>query len=59
MVAFQGNEFVYKDNWGEQLSEKVHPVLCVLDIEGGCISLLENIPDNISPGQVGEIDTSI
>lgn len=47
----KGNEFVYKDNWGEQLSEKIHPILCVLDIEGGCISLLENLPDNISPGQ--------
>lgn len=28
------------------------PVLCVLDIESGNISVLEGVPENVSPGQV-------
>lgn len=28
------------------------PVLCVLDIDSGNISVLEGIPENVSPGQV-------
>lgn len=31
---------------------KSTPVLCVLDIESGNISVLEGVPDNVSPGQV-------
>jgi len=33
------DEFVYRESWGEQLADKCHPVLCVLDIETGCIRL--------------------
>lgn len=29
------------------------PVLCVLDIEGDNVSVLEGVPEYISPGQVG------
>lgn len=29
------------------------PVLCVLDIEGDNVSVLEGVPEDISPGQVG------
>ena len=28
-------------------------MLCVLDIEGGNVSVLEGVPEDISPGQVG------
>lgn len=28
-------------------------MLCVLDIEGDNVSVLEGVPENISPGQVG------
>ena len=38
-AAVAGDEFVYRDNWGEQLSEKSHPVLCILDVESGGIRL--------------------
>ena len=48
----QGDEFVYHETWGEQLMERVHPIICILDVESNSISLLENIPENISPGQV-------
>jgi len=35
--AAKFDEFVYRDSWGEQMTDKCHPVLCVLDIETGCI----------------------
>lgn len=47
----RGNEYTYKESWGEQMTERIHPVLCVLDIEAGSVSLLKNIPDDVSPGQ--------
>lgn len=31
---------------------KSTPVLCVLDIESGNISVLEGVPESVSPGQV-------
>ena len=52
MYVFQGDEFVYQESWGEQLVKKQHPVLCVLDIEGGVVSTLDNLPEEVSPGQV-------
>jgi len=35
--AAKFDEFVYRESWGEQMTEKCRPVLCVLDIETGCI----------------------
>ena len=51
--SFQGDQFVFHEEWGEQLVGKSHPVLCVLDIESGVASTLDNIPEDVSPGQVG------
>lgn len=48
----QGEKFVYHEDWGETLSTCSVPVLCVLDIEGNSISVLEGIPEHLSPGQV-------
>ncbi|XP_055503700.1 acylamino-acid-releasing enzyme isoform X1 [Leucoraja erinacea] len=47
----KGDDFVYWEDWGETFSQKTTPVLCVLDIESNNISVLEGIPDHISPGQ--------
>jgi acylaminoacyl-peptidase len=33
----RGEEYVYQDNWGEQMTEKSRSVLCVLDVESGII----------------------
>lgn len=35
--AVKGDEFLYQDKWGEQLSDKSLPVLCVLDVDSGMI----------------------
>uniref|UniRef100_A0A3Q1GXU7 acylaminoacyl-peptidase n=1 Tax=Anabas testudineus TaxID=64144 RepID=A0A3Q1GXU7_ANATE len=50
-VFLQGEQFVYHEDWGEALVGKSCPVLCVLDIEGDNVSVLEGVPENISPGQ--------
>ncbi|XP_047233004.1 acylamino-acid-releasing enzyme isoform X2 [Girardinichthys multiradiatus] len=47
----KGEQFVYYEDWGEALVSKSCPVLCVLDIEGDNVSVLEGVPDSISPGQ--------
>ncbi|XP_015672853.2 acylamino-acid-releasing enzyme [Protobothrops mucrosquamatus] len=45
------DRFVYNDNWGEALGDKSVPVLCVLNIETSEVSVLEDIPGHLSPGQ--------
>ncbi|NXF43036.1 ACPH enzyme, partial [Oceanites oceanicus] len=47
----QGEQFVYHEDWGEALSTRSVPVLCVLDIEGSSVSVLEGVPEHLSPGQ--------
>ncbi|KAI3357680.1 hypothetical protein L3Q82_016085 [Scortum barcoo] len=47
----KGEQFVFHEDWGEALVSKSCPVLCVLDIEGDNVSVLEGVPENISPGQ--------
>ncbi|XP_071900162.1 acylamino-acid-releasing enzyme-like isoform X1 [Anas platyrhynchos] len=47
----QGEQFVYREDWGEALSTCSVPVLCVLDIEGSSVSVLEGVPEHVSPGQ--------
>uniref|UniRef100_A0A8C8LQY9 Acylamino-acid-releasing enzyme n=1 Tax=Oncorhynchus tshawytscha TaxID=74940 RepID=A0A8C8LQY9_ONCTS len=49
--TLKGEQFVFYEDWGETLVSKSSPVLCVLDIEGSNVSVLEGVPDNISPGQ--------
>ncbi|XP_075901966.1 acylamino-acid-releasing enzyme-like isoform X2 [Nelusetta ayraudi] len=47
----RGEQFAYYEDWGEALVSKSCPVLCVLDIEGDSVSVLEGVPEHISPGQ--------
>ncbi|NXE97998.1 APEH enzyme, partial [Menura novaehollandiae] len=44
-------QFMYHEDWGEALSTRSVPVLCVLDLEGLNLSVLEGIPEHLSPGQ--------
>uniref|UniRef100_A0A3P8UQU2 acylaminoacyl-peptidase n=1 Tax=Cynoglossus semilaevis TaxID=244447 RepID=A0A3P8UQU2_CYNSE len=48
---FKGEQFAYYEDWGEEMDGKSCPVLCVLDIEGDNVSVLEGVPEDISPGQ--------
>lgn len=49
--AIKGEQFVFHEDWGETLVAKSVPVLCVLDIESNNVSVLEGVPEHISPGQ--------
>ncbi|NWH76218.1 ACPH enzyme, partial [Piaya cayana] len=51
-APLKGEQFVYREDWGEALSTRSEPVLCALDIEGSSISVLEGVPGHLSPGQV-------
>lgn len=49
----QGDEYIYKPHWGEQLVGKHQPVVVVLDTtKQDDIKVLSGIPDELSPGQV-------
>lgn len=43
---------MFYEDWGENMVSKSTPVLCVLDVESGNISVLEGVPESVSPGQV-------
>ncbi|XP_068884439.1 acylamino-acid-releasing enzyme isoform X6 [Aphelocoma coerulescens] len=47
----EGKQFVYHEDWGEALSTRSEPILCVLDLEGLSLSVLEGVPEHLSPGQ--------
>ena len=49
----KGEDFVYRETWGEQLVERHSTVICCLDIAAKSVQVLSQIPDTISPGQVG------
>ncbi|NXV73330.1 APEH enzyme, partial [Atlantisia rogersi] len=50
-AVLQGEQFVYREDWGEALSTRSVPVLCALDLESSSVSVLEGIPEHLSPGQ--------
>ncbi|XP_058701017.1 acylamino-acid-releasing enzyme isoform X2 [Poecile atricapillus] len=49
--AEEDKQFVYHEDWGEALSTRSMPVLCALDLEGLSLSVLEGVPEHLSPGQ--------
>lgn len=59
IFAFQGTQFDFKEDWGEQLISKCCPVLVVYDMTTDEIKVLEGVPENISAGQVGWNTTSV
>ncbi|XP_066553659.1 acylamino-acid-releasing enzyme isoform X2 [Amia ocellicauda] len=42
---------VYREDWGEGLTSKSLPVLCVADVHKGSVSVLQGVPEQVSPGQ--------
>lgn len=48
----QGNEYIYKPHWGEQLVNKHRPVVVVLDTRLETVTAQSELPDDLSPGQV-------
>ncbi|KAL4112560.1 hypothetical protein QTP88_016318 [Uroleucon formosanum] len=44
-----GKEYVWSQDWGEQLVGKITPVLVVCDIKTDTIDVLSNIPNDVNP----------
>ncbi|XP_078144486.1 acylamino-acid-releasing enzyme [Centroberyx gerrardi] len=42
---------VYCEDWGEGLSSKSVPVVCVVNLQTGSVSVLQGVPPHVSPGQ--------
>ncbi|KAM6981543.1 acylamino-acid-releasing enzyme isoform 2-T2 [Tautogolabrus adspersus] len=42
---------VYCEDWGEGLTNKSAPVICVVNLQSGSISVLQGVPTDVSPGQ--------
>lgn len=47
----KGTEFLCRDSWGECHMEHYQPVLCTINVYSSAINVLDNMPENISPGQ--------
>lgn len=47
----RGDEHLFIDDWGEVMKGKSLSVLCVLDVEDGAVSTLDNLPENVAAGQ--------
>lgn len=45
---------VYWEDWGEGLTSKSVPVLCVADVAKGTVTVLQGVPSHVSPGQVSK-----
>eukprot|EP00064_Thunnus_orientalis_P020946 superscaffoldBa00006066_g21098 len=42
---------VYCEDWGEALTNKSVPVVCVVNLQSGTVSVLQGVPPDVSPGQ--------
>ncbi|CAN9515755.1 unnamed protein product [Ophioblennius macclurei] len=42
---------VYCEDWGEALANRSVPVICVVDLHSGSVTVLPGVPPDVSPGQ--------
>lgn len=42
---------LYCEDWGEALTNRSDPAICVVDLQVGAVSVLEGVPPDVSPGQ--------
>lgn len=42
---------VYCEDWGEALTNKSVPVICVVDLQNDTVGVLQGVPADVSPGQ--------
>lgn len=43
---------MYCEDWGEGLTNKSVPVMCVVNLQNGAVTVLQGVPQDVSPGQV-------
>ncbi|XP_006785463.1 S9 family peptidase [Neolamprologus brichardi] len=49
--AWRKDRSLYCEDWGEALTNRSEPAICVVDLEIGAASVLEGVPPDVSPGQ--------
>ncbi|XP_076010063.1 LOW QUALITY PROTEIN: acylamino-acid-releasing enzyme [Genypterus blacodes] len=49
--AFGKDRSVYCEDWGEGLTGKSVPVVCVVNLQTGAVRVLQGVPPHVSPGQ--------
>ncbi|XP_077466136.1 acylamino-acid-releasing enzyme isoform X2 [Stigmatopora argus] len=49
--TFGKDNNVYAEDWGEALTNKSTPVICVVNLHCGSVDVLQGVPADISPGQ--------
>ncbi|XP_026224823.1 S9 family peptidase [Anabas testudineus] len=42
---------VYREDWGEALTNKSSPVICVVNLQNDTVGVLQGVPTDVSPGQ--------
>ena len=50
--VFQGEEYVFKQDWGEQTDGKKESVIAVYDVENDSVTLVTGIQNYLFPAQV-------
>lgn len=48
----QGEEYMFRQDWGEQLAGKYSSVIAVYDLDQDIVNILEGVPEDLCPGQV-------
>lgn len=51
-IFFQGEEFLYRQDWGEQLVGKHLSVIVVCKLATETLTILDGLPESWTPGQV-------
>ncbi|XP_037629446.1 S9 family peptidase isoform X1 [Sebastes umbrosus] len=49
--ACRKDRSVYSEDWGEALTNKSVPVICVVNLQSGSVGVLQGVPPAVSPGQ--------
>ncbi|XP_061841499.2 acylamino-acid-releasing enzyme isoform X1 [Nerophis lumbriciformis] len=49
--AWGTDRSVYLEDWGEALTTRSTPVMCVLHLHSGALDVLQGVPADVSPGQ--------
>ncbi|KAF1390722.1 hypothetical protein PFLUV_G00060950 [Perca fluviatilis] len=49
--ACRKDRSVYCEDWGEALTNKSVPVICVVNLQSGSVTVLQGVPPDVSPGQ--------
>uniref|UniRef100_A0A3Q1I0B3 Acylamino-acid-releasing enzyme n=1 Tax=Anabas testudineus TaxID=64144 RepID=A0A3Q1I0B3_ANATE len=47
----ESDRSVYREDWGEALTNKSSPVICVVNLQNDTVGVLQGVPTDVSPGQ--------